>query len=348
MFGHDGQARGSATDFVPRDENGHPLPPALTPRQRAAHSASFRMEFAVIAQDGTRRWFEANGQPILGDEGAPQGGVVTIRDITERSLQRLQKEFLALASHELRAPLTPLQSYLQLLLRQLDGQPGLDRARRYTEIALTQVGRLTRLVGDLLDVTRLQTGQYTLQRELLRPGAVIAQAVEAAQTLAQGQEIVFDNARPELLVHGDADRLEQMLLNLLTNAITYAPGAARIDVRLREVDGEAEIEVQDYGNGIPASELPYVFSRFYQVVRHDHTTQGTGAGPLSHQADRRGARWADQRHVTRLGMARHSPCGYHWRSIWRSRRPRPRPNRAHATDPRSSDARHRLEPIPFR
>ena len=297
MFGDAG------TELVLQDADGRELPVEATPWRRAARGESFSMEFTLAGegrQDGARRWFEANVRPIPGNGGGGtggQGGVVVIRDITERSLQRLQEEFMALASHELRGPLTPLQSYLQLLVRQLRDQPAGAPPRQYAELALRQVGRLRRLADDLLDVTRLQSGRYSLQPAPVRLDELAAQAVELAQTVAAEQaeqraqrgqagqgvpRIELEGADVPLLVRGDEGRLEQVLLNLLTNALTHAPDTERIEVRLRRDGGpagQAEVQVRDDGPGIPAADLPHVFSRFYQVARSDRPPRsGLGLG----------------------------------------------------------------------
>jgi two-component system CheB/CheR fusion protein len=271
---------GSAdADLVAWDIDGRPLPAAELPLQRATQGEPFSMEFTILAPDGSRRWFEANGRPIGHREGSSHGSVVVIRDITERSLRRLQEEFIALASHELRTPLTPIQGALQMLLKLLADQPGSARPRHYTEVALAQAKRLSRLVKDLLDVARLQSGQYSFTFAPLQFDQLIAQVVEVAQILAAGQTIHLDSPDTPLFVRGDAGRLEQAVLNLLTNAITYAPQTERIDVRLARAGNEAQIQVQDYGQGIPVANLPHIFSRFYRVTRNDsRPVEGLGLG----------------------------------------------------------------------
>jgi two-component system CheB/CheR fusion protein len=261
-----------AAGFTPEDERGQALAPEDTPQRRAVRGEPFSMPFTLTAADGTRRWFEAHGQPIQG--GGQECAVIIIRDITERSLRRLQDEFLALASHELRTPLTPLHGYLEMLISVLE--PSADeRTRRYAAQALVQTRRLRMLVNDLLDVARLQTGKLSLNAEPLNLVPLVAQAVEAARFLAAGQAIQLDATPDPILVRGDAGRLEQVLLNLLTNAIHYAPGTDRIAVRLRRTGGEAEIQVHDDGPGIAAEDLPNLFTRFYQVA---HAPEGTKSG----------------------------------------------------------------------
>src|SRR5262249_55045248 len=140
--------------------------------------------------NGDRRWFEANGQPIR-EHQHQRGAVVVIRDITERSLHRLQNEFMALASHELRTPLTPLNTSLEMLLKQLVDEGRDAPARRHLETALAQVRRLSRLIDDLLDASRLQSGKLVLDKQPVRLNDLLTQTVELAQTMAAGQTIVY-------------------------------------------------------------------------------------------------------------------------------------------------------------
>ena len=271
MFG------GPKATILALDEAGHLLPPEALPRERAARGESFRMEFTLTAEDGSRRWFEAIGQPIR--EPGQQGGVVAIRDITDRSLQRLQEEFMAQASHELRTPLTSLKGELQLHLKRLAEQSVDAPVHRSAERALSQVQRLQRLVEDLLDVTRLHNGKYRLELAPLQLEDLAEQAKEEAQALTTSQTITLEVSGAPVRVLGDAGRLEQVLMNLLTNAIAYAQSSRQIEVRLRRVGNEAELQVQDTGPGIPPEELPQLFSRFYQATRRNRQgKRGLGLG----------------------------------------------------------------------
>ena len=141
--------------------------------------------------------------------------------------------------------------------------------------------RLKRLVLDLLDVRRLQNGGFSLELERVALDQVAAQTVEAAQTMTTELTIRLERPNTPIFVAGDAARLEQVLLNLLTNAITYAPHSEFIDVRLRRAGGEAELRVRDYGAGIPATDLPHIFSRFYQVERGNDRPSAVGWGLAS-------------------------------------------------------------------
>ena len=267
-----------AVPFVALDIDRHPLPPEATPQQQAARGDTFLMEFILTAPDGTPRYFEASGRPIQSN-GEAFGGVVTLRDITERSLHRLQDEFVAMASHELRAPLTPLKAILQILLRKVADQPENAQVRDNLTRALHQTQRLQRLVQDLLDVRRLQHGGFPLEMARVSLEQVVMGTVEEARMCAPpGQVITLESADTPLFVNGDAMRLGQVFTNLLTNAIVYAPDSPRIAVRLRRVRNEAEVQVQDEGAGIAAEALPRIFSRFYQVERTQRQSSQGGLG----------------------------------------------------------------------
>lgn len=256
------QAGGGA--LHPEDEDGVPLPPEETPQARAAHGEVFRIDFTIATDDEPRRWYEATGQPLHEhDVGA---GVVVIRDITDRSVRRLQGEFLSWAGHELRTPLTALRGYLQLAGRRM-GPDGDPRLREYLRAAELQTNRQTALIEELVDATRLESGRLSLRPERLDLASLTARAIEVAQVLSPQHAVGLTADDGPIEVMGDAGRLEQVLLNLLTNAITYASGTDRIDVTLRRSGGEAEVAVRDYGPGIAPDRLEEIFARFVQGGR---------------------------------------------------------------------------------
>jgi two-component system, chemotaxis family, CheB/CheR fusion protein len=308
---------GAEAAFAAEDAEGRPLPPEATPQERARRGEAFQMTFTRPggAAGAPRRWYEATGRPVhdadtVAVETGPAGGgegdsVLVIRDITDRTLRQLQDAFLAVVSHELKPPLTSIGGYLELLARGLAASadadtnatapataPAPDPARLagYARTARAEVRRLQRLVDDLLDASRLEGGTLHLERAPTDLAAVVAQAVETARLLADGRLVRLERpgeragdapapASP-LLVDGDAARLEQVALNLLTNAVTHGPGAT-IAVRLRRVDGMAELEVRDDGPGIDPAAQAGLFTRFYQAGREAASAsarQGLGLG----------------------------------------------------------------------
>ena len=243
-------------------EPGLPLADSATPRQRAALGESFNIDFTFDCPDGSRRWYEATGTP-LADNGN-QGGVVVFRDITERSIRRLQDQFMAMASHELRTPLTALHASLQMIQRQLrddERQPVLDR---YLNVATDQIRRMRGYIDDLMDVARLQSGKLVLHLEPVKLVEVTQRAVNTVQLLAPETRITVD-APTEMTVFGESRRLEQVLMNILNNAITYSPEGTEITVRLTQKDADVAVSVHDQGPGIPTDDVERIFSRFSQL-----------------------------------------------------------------------------------
>ncbi len=265
--------------FRVEDLDGTPLPPDCQPQRRAAQGESFAMEFVVVDGDGTRHWFDAIGTPLrlkAGGDGQPfsGGGVVCIRDVSDRTLRRLQDEFLAIVSHELRTPLTAVGLYAGMLARIVGGGPADGRLRRIAESLAVETRRMDLLVNDLMDVGRLQSGRVSLHREDVDLVQVLRRVADLGQHMTRGQVIHLHVPDAEVWVNGDAHRLEQVMMNLLENAIVYAVDTERIDVRLSVAADQAEVQVQDYGPGIPAASLPHLFSRFYRVSRHNSVTHG--------------------------------------------------------------------------
>lgn len=265
---------------VAEDASGHPLSPEEQPLLRATANVPFTLAFTLTAPDGMRRWFEASGQPVVSGDGA-HGDVVTIRDIAERSLRVLQDELLALASHELRSPLSSLLLALQLLTKELASTPNDPSLQTTLRLALRQGLWLRVLVNDLLVVGRVQEHKLHLQRAPVDLLNLVRETAEATQLEAQGQQLVINGGTELLVVDGNVTRLEQIVLNLLTNAITYAPDTERIEVRLERVGKMAELQVRDYGPGIAPAELPQVFDRFFQSTHastHSHPPNQGGLG----------------------------------------------------------------------
>jgi two-component system, chemotaxis family, CheB/CheR fusion protein len=268
-----------ANAFLALDESGRLLPSEEHPLHRAARGESFTMEFTTVAPDGQRRHCEATGEPVSA-AGADRG-VVVLRDVTERSIYRVQDEFLALASHELRTPLSAILVYLELLEQR--SQPGAPPAdlHRFAERALHQAYRLKDLTGDLLDATRLQHGKLALRTRDVNLCEIAQQAIEGAQALPDAPPIRLECSEERIDLHGDPSRLEQVILNLLTNAVAHAPGTEEIRVNLSRADWWAVLAVEDLGEGIPQSEIPFLFDRFRQFLgerQRGSSGQGLGLG----------------------------------------------------------------------
>ena len=240
-----GCSAGPTPRSEPEDLAGLPLPKAEWPQQRAARGERFRMEFAVSDPDGSRRWFEAVTEPLT-SEDRTWGGVVAIRDVSERTMRLSLERLMAAAGHELKTPTAAIHNYLQLVDRHLaEGQ--VEEAATYATRALGQTRRLATLIERLLDVSRIQSGQLELHLEVVDLTAVVRSAVEIAQVLPKAAPIRVKVGVDPVTVRGDAGRLEQVFLNLLANAMEHAPGSKTIDVTIGSSDGRAEVAVRDRG-----------------------------------------------------------------------------------------------------
>ena len=197
-----------------------------------------------------------------------------------------QQRFVADASHELRAPLTAIQGNLELL-RLHPNMLAADRDEALAE-AERETNRLTRLVADLLALARADAG-VALHRRAVALDEVVLDTFRTARTLATGQELVLEPFEPVQVV-GDEDRLKQLVLILVDNALKYTPADARVLLGLRQLGTEAEVLVRDTGVGIGEDDLPHVFERFYRAdPARNRDSGGTGLGlPI--------ARWIARQH----------------------------------------------------
>jgi signal transduction histidine kinase len=192
---------------------------------------------------------------------------------------RLREEFLSIAAHELRTPLTSLNGYAQMAARQLEREGRLEqpRAERMLGAIAGQAERLSRLVAKLLDVSRLEGGSLTLERRPVDLVGLAAGCVDAAQACTDRHRVTLQ-APSTLEAEADPLRLEQVLTNLLDNAIKYSPEGGPIQVVLaRARDGWVELAVRDWGLGIPPRRRGRIFERFYQAHGDGHRS-GLGLG----------------------------------------------------------------------
>jgi excisionase family DNA binding protein len=192
---------------------------------------------------------------------------------------RLRDEFLSIAAHELRTPLTTLSGHAQLVLRRLkrDGQLDAERVVPSLQAITGQADKLSRLLTQLLDISRLDAGKLTLEPQLADLATVVEQAVAGARTRSDRHAISLE-APPSVLAEVDPLRLEQVLVNLLDNAIKYSPNEGPIEVALsRPTHSTIELSVRDHGLGIPPEKRAHIFERFYQAHGNGYKS-GMGLG----------------------------------------------------------------------
>ena len=192
-------------------------------------------------------------------------------------LDRLKSDFLSTVSHELRTPLTSIRSFSEILLRYEVDDP--EKRKKFVGIINNEAERLTRMINDLLDLSRIEAGRLDLQPEPLDLETVFARALSTTQPLMaeKGVQASSDVEAGLPPVHADADRLHQVLTNLLANSVKFSPEGGTIRLSSRQQEGFALICVADQGPGIPADRLEQVFERFHQV-RDPQKSHPLGSG----------------------------------------------------------------------
>jgi PAS domain S-box-containing protein len=233
---------------------------------RAVH-----IELTMHRADGHRIDVSIGMTPHLGPLNELSAVSLIIRDISERrALERMQQEFLAMASHELRNPVAAIRGHAQLMRRRASySEPAV-------ETIMAQADQLGRLIDDLLLASQIQADRLDLRLEEVDAAAEARTAAEHMQ--AQGHNVRVEAGDGPLPVRADRQRLAQVFANLLTNAIKYSPAGRDVILRAHRHGDEAEVAVIDNGIGIPAEALPNVFDRFYRVASNSERAQGLGLG----------------------------------------------------------------------
>lgn len=237
---------------------------------------AFRME--VDRHDGTRFGAEMALSDYQGMEGLRY--LVVVEDITERlEVERLKNEFLAMVSHDLRTPLTSVQAFFHMLSAGVYGQ-FTDQGIRKLSAAERNVERLLRLVNDLLDMEKLESGAVELNPENVELAAVVERSVEAVRSFAESGSVALEALLPAMKVHVDAERIVQVLVNLLSNAIKYSPAGGKVTVGVDEAtNGFVTVRVTDEGPGIPEGHRKAIFERFKQIKDTEAVyKKGSGLG----------------------------------------------------------------------
>jgi len=285
----DGDAVGRPIEEVFRivnEETREPLESPVATVLRDGAVVGLANHTVLIGRDGTEVPIDDSGAPIRDGRGRLAGVVLVFRDITERRAvertlrdnDRRKDEFLAMLAHELRNPLAPIRNAAHTL--SLLGSPD-DRVQWVSGVIERQVGLMTRLVDDLLDVSRITSGKIALRREPVAVAAVIAQAVESARPAALSRKEVLEvEMAPDVgSVDGDQARLVQVVGNLLDNAIKYTEEGGHIRLTARALADEVVIAVRDTGVGIATDLVPYVFDLFTQADRSlERRQDGLGIG----------------------------------------------------------------------
>jgi PAS domain S-box-containing protein len=232
----------------------------------------------ILARSGKRVYLSSSVAPIYSQDGQLEGAVIAFRDVSsERELDRLKSDFVSMISHELRSPLANLGAAIELMLDMTQDQ---DVVQKTLLIARANEERLTRLVEDILSVSRIEAGQMRVHQEPVTLTPILRRAVRLAEAQTEKHHIALQV--PDLMpfVIADQSKVEIIVNNLITNAVNYSPDGGRILVKaVGPVDGEIVISVSDQGVGISLEHQEKIFDRFYRVDTSDgRKVYGHGLG----------------------------------------------------------------------
>ncbi|HEY7780212.1 MAG TPA: ATP-binding protein [Ktedonobacterales bacterium] len=265
----------------PRDRQGNalgferdPLVQAISAGQTVANR-----ELVMLARDGERVDATVTAAAVRSPQGQPVSGVLNVRDVTRsREAEELRTTFVSVVSHELQTPIAIIKGYASTLRRE-DANWDADTLRPRLEAIEEEADRLNHLVGNILYASRIQAGGLRMERVELDLAEVTRAVVRRFN--ARGHDVHIQVRFPAdvLVVHADRERLEEVLLNLLDNAVKYSPRGARIRVRGEVAGDEVNVHVADDGQGIPIREQERIFQRFERLESAaTRRTQGAGLG----------------------------------------------------------------------
>jgi PAS domain S-box-containing protein len=240
----------------------------------------FQIDYRLRRFDGEYRWVLSHGVPLFSPDGTFAGFIGSSVDITQRvELEDRKDAFIALASHELKTPITSLKIFTQLLKKRFEKAGDGEMVKQFVRMD-TQLDKLTDLVRSLLDVSKIQAGKLDYNMESVAISDIATEVVDEMRKLSNSHTIDLD-LRAGVELSADRDRIRQVLTNLIVNAIKFSPNSDKVIVRSRldETNREIILSVQDFGIGIPTGEQARIFDRFYQVSRTSEAVrQSTKSG----------------------------------------------------------------------
>lgn len=254
----------------------------LIREMRQSESANTRrvIEHTVAAVEG-ERVYRVTVSTVASKGEKPSGVVAVLHDITrEKEVAQMKNQFVSSVSHELRTPLASIKAYAEMLI---DGEAEEEKTRdEFYEVIQTEANRLSRLIDNILNISRIESGLVRTDKKPLSPIVVLKQAMDVIVPQARQKQITVEEQLSPAFYQTVADRdmLYEAILNLLSNAIKYTPEGGRITVssRIDEARRKVEVRISDTGVGIPPKDLPYIFDKFYRSESNCRMAKGTGLG----------------------------------------------------------------------
>ncbi len=249
-------------------------------RSRRGRAGHVRHEL-TLPHPRQPRTFDAIMSCIKDERGLVSGVVAVLHDITrEKEISQMKNDFVSHVSHELKTPLAAINAYAEMLV---DGEAqDVETANQFCSIIQTQAQRLNRLIDDILNISRIESGLIKIDKQPLSLAIVLNDAAEMIGSYAAEKNITLNARSP--IIHdqtmADKDMITQVIINLLSNAVKYTPSGGRIDagVEVDEAEGLVRVAVADTGVGIPPEDVEHVFDKFYRVEENKKQAKGTGLG----------------------------------------------------------------------
>jgi signal transduction histidine kinase len=239
---------------------------------------SYTIVYTIInPKTDERKVVKAIGKVVFDTDGNAQRFSGILQDVTEEfELQQRKDEFISVASHELKTPITSINASMQILQKLTKAEPVSDNISLFVNKASHNLNKLVRLLDDLLNVTKIQQGQLGLNKTRFNLPELIRDCYENLR-LDDNHEFIL-NSDKELMIYADYRRIDQVIVNLINNAIKYSPQSKRIEITVEHDSEFAKVAVRDFGIGINPEKLPHLFDRYYRVDALGHQFSGLGLG----------------------------------------------------------------------
>ena len=265
----------SLYDLIPHARDRQPV----FDRVLSGESVDLKSVSNLDRTDKRLHYYDIYYRPVSGGDGSIVGLIGAVVDVTERlELERQKDEFLSLASHELRTPLTAIRGFAELSLRGARNA-GDEKLVRSLNVIKDKSSLLSRIVSDLVDVSRIESDVLPVQKELFDIAELIRYAVQSVELTSPGVTCSLYLPPEPVTVEADRQLIEEVLTNLLENAVKYSPAECRIEIITTAKDGEVITAVRDFGSGVPAEQQGKIFDRFYRATNAGTRPQnGLGLG----------------------------------------------------------------------
>ncbi len=252
-------------------------------RETRSHGRNFTRKVVEHSIDhkGEPKTFSVTLSCVVTDNEEVSGVVAVLHDITrEKEIARMKTDFVSNVSHELKTPLASIKAYIEMLI---DGEADDEKTQKeFYEIIASETDRLHRLIENILNISRIESGVVKVVKEPVSLTSIVKQVLDVAQPQAKAKKLTLNERLAPVYyqVEADHDMLYQAVMNLVSNAIKYTPenGSITVSVIADERRGIAVCDVSDTGAGIPAEDLPHIFDKFYRVRANSKMAKGTGLG----------------------------------------------------------------------